>query len=84
MPDIFDSVYFEAHSRGTHCRDQQFLDFLLRPFQLDQGSVLGVFARNKHVEVFIQMLPVGLAPVQLLLSEKTMEDIGMQIRKRLP
>lgn len=51
----------------THCRDKQLLDFLHGSLEFYLSTVLRVFNCDEHVQVLVQMLPVGLSTVLLLL-----------------
>ena len=56
----------------THRRYEQFLDLFNGLFQLDGRSVLGVFDCDKNVEIFVQVLPLGLTTHLLLLTHRQM------------
>jgi len=49
----------------AHC--QQLLDFIHCPLEFEGCSVLRVLDCDQHVELVIEMLPVGFAPVLFLL-----------------
>jgi len=51
----------------TYGRHEQFLDLFSGMFQLDGRSVLGVFDCDEHVQIFVQMFPLGFATHLLLL-----------------
>lgn len=51
----------------THCRDEQLLNFLHGSLEFYLSTVLWVFDCDEHMQVLVQMLPVGLSTVLLLL-----------------
>lgn len=54
-------------SEATYGRNEQLLDLVDGPLELHFGPVLRVLDRDEHVQLVVQVLPVGLAAVLLLL-----------------
>lgn len=55
-------------SESTYGRDKQLLDLLDGVLHLDLRSVGRVLALNEHVELVLEVLPVGTAAVVVLLQ----------------
>jgi len=57
-------------SKSSHSRHQHGLHLLDSPLHFDLGAVLGVLALDQHVQVVLQVLPVGSAATRVLLLRK--------------
>lgn len=60
----------KQESGSTHGRHEQLVNLLHCTLELDLSPVLGVLHRDEHMEVLVQMLPVGFASVLFLLDRE--------------
>ena len=74
-PQITVNLKWTTH----HC--QQLLDFIHCSLEFESCSVLGVLDCDQNVELVVEMLPVGFAPVLFLLKHWTDINNGQWVRR---